>query len=171
MQTPPALVYWLFGRSGAGKTTIARAVQQQLKMLDKTVLLLDGDQLRNGVCAGLGFASSDRLENHRRIAHIAKLASQQGIIVIAATMAPENVQREAVSQVLGQTMRWVYIDASLEVCIQRDPKGLYRKKNNEMVNYPFDPPNAHQTWMWIDTNTFDAPSCATMLLDRVILDH
>ena len=94
MTTTNSKVFWLFGRSGAGKTTLARRLHQGFINRNVPVLYLDGDDLRSGICADLGFSSEDRLENHRRIAEIARLAAEQGLSVVVSTMAPEHKDRD-----------------------------------------------------------------------------
>ena len=93
MITTNSKVFWLFGRSGAGKTTLARRLHQGFINRNVPVLYLDGDDLRSGICADLGFSSDARLENHRRIAETARLAAEQGLSVVVSTMAPELRKR------------------------------------------------------------------------------
>ena len=85
------------------------------------VVYLDGDDLRSTLCSDLGFKSEARLENHRRIAEIARLLTSQGLNVVVSTMAPEHQQRDLVSGILGDKLMWIYIHAPLDICMQRDP--------------------------------------------------
>lgn len=164
-------IHWLFGRSSAGKTTLAKILQSHWRSQGWPTLLLDGDDLRSGVCAGLGFSRADRLENHRRMAEIAKLAASQGLRVIVASMAPEQVQRRTVEQILGPALKWIYVHAPLSLCIQRDPKGLYRTAQagqlSHMLNYPFDEPAADEVWLWLDSGASDAASCGAQLVRAI----
>src|ERR1041385_2755032 len=104
-------VFWLFGRSGAGKTTLAERLRNGLADRKIPVFFIDGDDMRAGLCSDLEFTSEARVENHRRIAEVAKLAASQGMNVVVATMAPEHRQRDVVQQVLQQRLVWIYIHA------------------------------------------------------------
>jgi adenylylsulfate kinase-like enzyme len=121
------LVFWFFGRSGAGKTTLSTLAWARLVEEGVKAVRLDGDDLRRGLCAGLGFGVEARNENHRRAAEVAALMARQGAVVLVATMAPAAEQREIVRRVVGDDLRWIYVDAGLEACSSRDPKGLYEK--------------------------------------------
>lgn len=159
MITTNSKVFWLFGRSGAGKTTLARRLQQCFLNRNIPLLYLDGDDLRSGICADLGFSSEARLENHRRIAEIARLAAEQGLSVVVSTMAPEHKDRDRVKQVLADRLVWIYIHASLNVCMHRDPKGLYRRAQTgsiqNLIDFPFDPPRPEEHKHTIDTMVLD----------------
>lgn len=120
-------VFWFFGRSGAGKTTLSTLAWTRLVEEGIQAVRLDGDELRRGLCAGLGFGVEARNENHRRAAEVAVLMARQGLVVLVATMAPGAEQREIVRKVVGEDLRWIYVDAGLEECSVRDPKGLYGK--------------------------------------------
>jgi adenylylsulfate kinase len=137
-------VFWLFGRSGAGKTTLARKLRDGLADRDIPAFFLDGDDMRSGLCSDLGFSTEARVENHRRIAEVARLANEQGMNVVVATMAPQHSQRDVVSKVLGQRLVWIYIHAPLDVCIARDPKGLYQRAKTgkvlDLLSFPFEVP-------------------------------
>jgi len=161
-------VFWLFGRSGAGKTTLARRLHQGFINRNIPVLYLDGDDLRSGICADLGYSSEARLENHRRIAEIARLAAEQGLSVVVSTMAPEHKDRDRVKQSLTDRLVWVYIHASLNVCMHRDPKGLYRRAQRgsiqNLIDYPFDPPRPEEQRHTIDTMALDVEGGAEALV-------
>lgn len=171
MTTHCANVFWLFGRSGAGKTTLARRLQEAFKARKLPVLYLDGDDFRSGLCSDLGFTSADRLENHRRIAEMARLAADQGFNVVVSTMAPEQPQRTLIKQILGDRLVLVYIHASLEVCVQRDPKGLYRRAKTgslqNLIQFPFDRPEAEDCKNRIDTENQDVDVCQNILVDLI----
>jgi adenylylsulfate kinase len=118
-------VIWMTGLPGAGKTTIAQALNIALLEQGTKVVVLDGDTLREGLCSDLGFSDLDRLENVRRIAHVARLFQQTGHIVLVATISPLAAQRELARGIIGAGFRETFISASAELCSQRDPKGMY----------------------------------------------
>ena len=120
-------VFWLFGLPSSGKTTLAKALRDHLQAAGKPVILLDGDELRSGLCADLGFSDADRSENLRRAAQLTKLTADQGNTVVCAFVTPKKHHRDLVRQILGERVRLIHIDCPLEVCIARDVKGLYAK--------------------------------------------
>jgi adenylylsulfate kinase len=122
-ELPP--VVWMTGLPGAGKTTIAQALNAALLEQGTKVVVLDGDTVREGLCSDLGFSDLDRLENVRRIAHVAKLFQQSGHVVLVATISPLAAQREMARGIIGAGFLETFISASAEVCSQRDPKGMY----------------------------------------------
>lgn len=122
------VVLWFTGLSGSGKSTVANAVEKKLLELGKHSYLLDGDNVRHGLNKDLGFSDEDRVENIRRIGEVAKLFVDSGAIVLTAFISPFISDRTQVRELLdgGQFLE-VFIDTPLEVCEQRDPKGLYKK--------------------------------------------
>ena len=148
-------VFWLYGRSGAGKSTLALRLRNGLADRNLPVVCLDGDEMRSSLCSDLGFTAEARLENHRRTAQIAKLLAGQGLNVVVSTMAPEHQQRDLVSQIIGNQLIWFYIHAPLEVCMARDPKGLYKRAQagqvKQLINYPFEVPRPHESEHYINT--------------------
>lgn len=123
----PAVI-WLTGLSGAGKSTIANALEQALVEKGRHTFLLDGDNLRMGLCKDLGFADVDRVENIRRVAEVSKLLVDAGLIVITAFISPFQQDRAMARDVIGpDEFVEVFVDTSLEECERRDPKGLYGK--------------------------------------------
>ena len=162
-------VFWLFGRSGAGKTTLAQRLRAGLADRNIPVIYLDGDELRASLCSDLGFKSEARLENHRRIAEIARLLAEQGLNVVVSTMAPEHHHRDLVSQILGRKLVWFYIHAPLAVCIERDPKGIYRRAQagqiKLLIDYPFEPPRPPESRIYIDTAIQNVDDCYQALLE------
>lgn len=164
-------IFWLFGRSGAGKTTLALALRRGLTDRAIPVFLLDGDDMRSGLCADLGFTTEARTENHRRIAEVANLAANQGYNVVVSTMAPEHKQRDVVSQVLAGRLVWIYVHAPLNVCIQRDPKGLYQRARTgavkHLLDYPFEVPRPAEREIFIDTVAEGIQQCHQSLIDQI----
>lgn len=127
-------VLWLFGLPSSGKTTLSRALRDHLQIAGRSVVLLDGDDLRSGLCADLGFSDADRSENLRRAAHLAKLITDQGNIVVCAFVTPKEHHRALVRQILGERVRFIHIDCPLEVCVSRDVKGLYAKASASQMS-------------------------------------
>ncbi len=123
-----ALTIWLTGLSAAGKSTLAFALEKALFAERRTCYVLDGDNIRHGLNKNLGFSNEDRTENIRRIAEVARLMNDAGMIVITAFISPFIVDREMARQIIGQDcFREVFVSRALEVCESRDPKGLYGK--------------------------------------------
>lgn len=164
-------VFWLFGRSGAGKTTLAKGLQRGLQDRDIPVFLLDGDEMRSGLCSDLGFTSEARIENHRRIAEVSNLAAEQGFNVVVSTMAPEHKQRDIVAKVLTDRLVWVYVHAPLNVCIRRDPKGLYKRAQQgtvkQLLDYPFEVPRPDEREIFVDTVAAGIEDCQQFLLEHI----
>ena len=127
-------VLWLFGLRGAGKSTRATALIGALRSRGMPVLALDGDELRAGLCRGLGFADAERAENLRRAAEVAQLGSVSGLCVVASFITPLESHRQLVAGILHrQNLALIHVDAPLEVCRERDTKGLYAQaKSNQM---------------------------------------
>ncbi|MCU7555160.1 adenylyl-sulfate kinase [Alteromonas sp. ASW11-19] len=128
-QTPR--VVWLTGLSGSGKSTLANLLEKKLHDEGKHTYLLDGDNIRHGLCGDLGFSDTDRVENIRRISEVAKLFVDSGVIVLTAFISPFKADRSFCRNLLGENeFVEVFVDTPLEVCEQRDPKGLYKKARN-----------------------------------------
>lgn len=140
-------VFWLFGLSGAGKSTLAEHLTAGLRTQGQAVLTLDGDILRAGLCQGLGFSDADRAENLRRAAEAAKLGVHSGLCVVASFITPREAYRHTVREIIGASqLSLIHVSAPLEVCRQRDVKGLYASasagKVAQMtgVSSAFEPP-------------------------------
>lgn len=132
-----AVVLWFTGLSGAGKSTVAGALEQALLKRGAHTYLLDGDNVRHGLCAGLGFSEADRNENLRRVGAVAGLMLDAGLIVLSAFVSPLRSQRDAIRASLpaGRFIE-VHVATSLDVCEQRDVKGLYQKaRRGEIANF------------------------------------
>jgi adenylylsulfate kinase len=124
------------GLSGAGKSTLADALHRRLAQAGHVSIVLDGDVLRCGLNADLGFTPEDRAENLRRVAHVAALFMQQGFIAIAAVMSPEHQHRRTAREIVGEGFVEVFVDAPLTVCEARDVKGLYaRARRGEIPHF------------------------------------
>ncbi|WP_296657751.1 adenylyl-sulfate kinase [Paraburkholderia sp.] len=121
-------VIWLTGMPGAGKTTIARAFVARMQTFAIRSTMLDGDALRAGLNADLGFSAEDRMENIRRVAHVAALFGKEGYIAVTATISPHPGHRASARQIIGnESFVEVFVDTPLHVCEMRDPKGLYKR--------------------------------------------
>ena len=141
------VMLWFIGLSGSGKSTVAIALERELQKRGLLCRILDGDNIRSGINKGLGFTAEDRRENIRRIAEVAKLFVDTGIITIAAFISPSNELRRMASDIIGaEDFKEVYISTPLEVCEARDVKGLYAKarrgeiKNFTGISAPFEVP-------------------------------
>ena len=127
MNTARGMIVWLTGLSGAGKSTLADEVYRQLQALNMAAEVLDGDALRAHINRDLGFSRRDRDENVRRIGYIASLLSAHGVIVLVAVVSPYRAARDAIRSAAANGFVEVHVDAPVEVCEQRDTKGLYKK--------------------------------------------
>jgi adenylyl-sulfate kinase len=140
-------VVWFTGLSGSGKSTIANELERQLYERGRHVYLLDGDNLRHGLCSDLGFSSADRSENIRRVAEVARLFADAGFICLAAFISPLRADRDRARLLLpkGYFLE-AYVATPVEVCRRRDPKGLYARadrgelKDFTGVSSPYEPP-------------------------------
>lgn len=142
-----SLVLWFTGLSGSGKSTIARALERRLFNAGLFAEVLDGDNIRSGINKDLGFSVADRTENIRRISEIAKLYKESGIITIVSFISPTLAIREMAKSIIGEKdFKEIFINAPLEVCEQRDVKGLYKKaRKGEIADFtgisaPFEAP-------------------------------
>lgn len=142
-------VLWFTGLSGSGKSTLANALDAELHGRGIKTVLLDGDNVRHGLCGDLGFSAEDRHENLRRIAEVAKLMADAGLVVLTAFVSPYRSDRDRARTVVGsQRFAEIYVDAPVEVCATRDVKGLYAKAQAGLiadftgVNSPYEAPLA-----------------------------
>jgi len=140
-------VLWFTGLSGSGKSTLAYAVEKELHTLGYLTFVLDGDNVRHGLCSDLGFTAKDRSENIRRIGEVAHLFHTAGVFVLASFISPFQSDREMVRKLIGDDFVEIFVDCSLDVCEQRDPKGLYAKaRSGELKNFtgissPYEAPS------------------------------
>jgi adenylylsulfate kinase len=131
-QNPKAI--WMTGLSGAGKTTLSESVQRDLRKRGYFTKIFDGDIVRTGLCSDLGFSLDDRMENVRRISEVAKIFLDSGIIVICSFITPTKAMRDLAKSIIGEDrFIEVYINAPLEVCEQRDVKGLYARARQGLI--------------------------------------
>jgi bifunctional enzyme CysN/CysC len=131
------VLLWFTGLSGAGKSTIANSLEGKLHALGKRTFVLDGDNVRHGLNRDLGFTEADRVENIRRVAEVAKLFVEAGLITIVSFISPFRAEREMARGLMGPNeFIEIFVDTPLEICEQRDPKGLYRKaRRGELRNF------------------------------------
>jgi len=162
-------ILWFTGLSGAGKSTLAHAVEQRLHARGVRTYVLDGDNVRHGLCGDLGFSASDRSENIRRVGELAKLFVDAGIIVLAAFISPFRHDRDLVrhSVVAGDFLE-IHCRCSLEICESRDVKGLYKKaraggvKDFTGVSSPYEEPLAAE--LVVDTGELALDACVEQVL-------
>lgn len=153
------LVIWLCGLSGSGKSTIANATERILHQQGRATVILDGDNMRAGLNANLGFSDDDRLENIRRIAEVARLFAANGIITLVSAITPRGELRDVARGILGADFFEVYVRASYEACAARDVKGLYAKAAKGEI--------AHFTGK---DSSFEEPMQADLILDSEKMD-
>jgi adenylyl-sulfate kinase len=166
-------VVWLTGLSGAGKSTIASALEKELFQLRMHTYVLDGDNLRHGLNANLGFAPEDRAENIRRVSEVAKLMADAGTVVITSFISPYRADRaraRSIALQAGAEFVEIFVDAPLAVCEERDPKGLYQKaragelKGFTGIDAPYEPPEDPEITVRTDRQT-PAESIEKILAD------
>lgn len=167
------VVIWLTGLSGAGKTTIANEINIAILKKGYFTKHFDGDEIRKGVNSDLKFSDSDRTENIRRIAEISKLFLDSGLVVICSFISPTDEMRNLARQIIGNDrFIEVYVNSSLEVCEQRDTKGLYKMaragllKNFTGVDSPYEVPSNPD--IELKTDIWDIPSTTKYLLRKVL---
>jgi adenylylsulfate kinase len=154
----PGVTVWFTGLSGVGKTTISRTLANKLKSYGYKVETLDGDVVRQNLTKGLGFSKEDRDENIRRIGFVAELLTRNQVIVLVAVISPYQEVRQEVRERIGNFVE-VYANAPLEVCEQRDVKGLYKKarageiKNFTGIDDPYEPPISPEVECRTDVET------------------
>jgi adenylylsulfate kinase len=166
-------VLWFTGLSGSGKSTIANAVENELHHMGYLTMLLDGDNVRTGINNNLGFSESDRKENIRRIAEVSKILIQGGVITLCCFVSPTEELRQLAKEIIGrQDVIEIYVNTPVEVCEQRDVKGLYAKsrkgeiKDFTGVNAPFEEPLNADVVVQSGVATVD--ECVKAVLQKVI---
>lgn len=164
-------VVWLTGLSGAGKSTLAMAAQRRLFDRGDQVYVLDGDNVRLGLNKDLGFSAEARTENIRRVAEVARLFADAGMIVLTAFISPYRADREAARAIVGANFLEVHLDADLAVCESRDPKGLYRKaRAGEIADFtgisaPYEAPDSPD--LTVDTGAGGLDQSADLLVEAI----
>ncbi|MCX7627567.1 MAG: adenylyl-sulfate kinase [Methylophilaceae bacterium] len=168
-----AAVVWFTGLSGAGKSTLAHAVEERLHALGAHTFVLDGDNVRHGLCRDLGFSEADRVENIRRVGEVAKLFLDAGIITLAAFISPFRKDRAWVRSLMptGDFLE-IYCQCPLSVCEQRDVKGLYRKaRTGEIAHYtgitsPYEAPENPE--LTVNTAELSLEQCVDAVMQLLV---
>ena len=161
-------VIWFTGLSGAGKSTLAHAVELELHQQGCRTFVLDGDNVRHGLSSNLGFSEDDRKENIRRIAEAAKLMLEAGVIAMTAFISPFRQDRDLARQLMPEDFIEIYCKASLDVCEQRDVKGLYKRarageiKNYTGIDSPYEEPEAPE--LTVETGTDNLDDCVAQVM-------
>ncbi|MGN1347170.1 MAG: adenylyl-sulfate kinase [Eubacteriales bacterium] len=167
-------VFWMSGLSGSGKSTIAVQFEKRMTEEGHAAFMIDGDTVRTGLCMGLGFSAEDRHENLRRIAHLARTMASAGLTVVVCTISPDRQSRDTARKIIEEAADFyeVYIKAPVEVCAERDPKGLYRRAYaGEIANFtgvsaPYEIPEAPD--LTLDTTACTAEECAEVLVNAAL---
>lgn len=169
-----AKVIWLYGLSGSGKSTLAVALEHALAGQGVTTHLLDGDNIRTGLNRSLGFSDADRSESLRRVAEVAKLFVQAGVVTLCSFITPLRAQRDVAREIIGrEDFIPVFVKASFETCAKRDPKGLYAKAASGAVpqftgrDSAFEAPAADEMAFVIDTEVESPEASLARLLAYV----
>ncbi|MAZ76803.1 MAG: adenylyl-sulfate kinase [Micavibrio sp.] len=164
-------IFWLTGLSGSGKSTLAVAVEQAVFKRGKNIYVLDGDNVRHGLNADLGFSPEDRTENIRRIGEVAALQANAGVIVLSAFISPYQQDRDRARMAAPHHFHEIYVKADLETCEGRDPKGLYKKaRSGEIkeftgIDSPYEPPKNPD--LVVDTKINDVETCVSQIVDYI----
>jgi adenylylsulfate kinase len=167
-----AIVVWFTGLSGAGTSTIAHAVEEALHREGRRTFVFDGDNVRHGLCADLGFSADDRRENLRRVGEMSRLFIEAGVIALTAFISPYRDDRERVRAIVGaDNLREVYVKCPLDVCESRDVKGMYRRaRAGEIreftgISSPYEPPEAPD--LEVDTSVLSLAECVERVLQLI----
>ncbi|GAB6124829.1 adenylyl-sulfate kinase [Humidesulfovibrio idahonensis] len=165
-------IYWLTGLSSSGKTTLARAAGVLLATHGVKYVILDGDLMREGLCADLGFSPEDRNENIRRAGEVARLMSRQGLVCLCAFITPFRAMRDQLQARLGGAFHEIYVQCPLEICMARDPKGFYRRANSgEVQGYtgvgaPYEPPLNPE--LRVETSVLTIAEATQRILEHIL---
>lgn len=167
-------VVWLTGLSGSGKSTIANALERKLFDLGLNTHILDGDNVRMGLNSDLGFSPEDRTENIRRIGEVANLFAESGTILITAFISPYASDRTTARRACSEKFLEVFVDADLETCEKRDPKGLYKKarageiKGFTGLDAPYEKPNIeHAGVIRVDSSSLTLSECVEEIINEL----
>lgn len=162
---------WFTGLSGSGKSTLANELEKRLVAMGRHTMLLDGDNIRMGLNKNLGFTEADRVENIRRIAEVARLMNDAGLIALTAFISPYRRDRENAREIIGEDFFEVYVSTPIEECERRDVKGLYKKaRKGEIPNFtgvssPYEIPEAPE--MVINTQEMSIEEAVSLIVDRL----
>jgi adenylyl-sulfate kinase len=154
-------VLWFTGLSGSGKSTIASAAEYRLNQAGRLTYLLDGDNVRHGLCADLGFSAGDRKENNRRVAHLARLFWDANVLTLVSFISPFRHERDTARGLVGEDFVEIFVDTPMDVCETRDPKGLYsRARKGEIAEFtgissPYEPPERPEITLHTDKETVE----------------
>lgn len=168
-----ARTIWFTGLSGAGKSTLANEIEKRLVAMGKHTMLLDGDNIRFGLSKNLGFQEADRIENIRRIAEVAKLMNDAGLLVLTSFISPFVRDRKQARSIIGEDFIEVYVSTPLTECERRDPKGLYvaARQGNIAdftgVSSPYEEPENPD--ITVDTSRYSVEECADMVFEKLKL--
>ena len=165
-------ILWFTGLSGAGKSTLAHAVEEELHQMGCRTFVLDGDNVRHGLCGDLGFSNEDRIENIRRVGEVAKLFMEAGVIVLTAFISPFRADRERVRGMVehGDFIE-IHCDSLLEVCESRDVKGMYKKARAGQIaeftgiSSPYEAPESPE--LRVNTAGEELERCVQKVLDEI----
>lgn len=164
-----SVILWFTGLSGSGKSTLSHAVEDTLYQRGCRTFVIDGDNVRHGLCADLGFSDQDRVENIRRVGEIAKLFTEAGIITLTAFISPFRADRDRVRSLVPATdFIEIYCDCPLEICEQRDVKGLYKRarageiKEFTGISSPYEAPEKPD--LVVQTGTQALENCVTEIM-------
>lgn len=166
-------VLWFTGLPSSGKSTVAHAVEEKLFQIGCRTFVLDGDNVRHGLCSDLGFTPEYRTENIRRIGEVAKLFIEAGVIVLTAFISPYREDREQVRQLVGQgNFIEIFCDCPLEVCEQRDPKGHFQKARDGLISNftgisaPYEAPERRD--LALKTDVYSPDECTEQVIDLLV---
>ncbi|MDB5103117.1 MAG: adenylylsulfate kinase [Fibrobacteres bacterium] len=154
-------VLWFTGLSGSGKSTIANALEARLNKSGKLSYLLDGDNVRLGLSSDLGFSETDRKENNRRVAHVARLLWDANVLTLVSFISPFREEREFSRRLIGSDFLEIFVDTPMAICENRDPKGLYAKaRKGEIAQFtgissPYEPPDHPEITLHSDKESLD----------------
>lgn len=166
-------ILWFTGLSGSGKSTLAHAVEEVLHQRGCRTFVLDGDNIRHGLCSDLGFSNKDRVENIRRIGEVTKLFMEAGVIVLTAFISPYRADRKCVRDMFDRNdFIEIYCDASIEICEARDIKGLYKKARAGQlaeftgISAPYEAPETPD--LTVNTGTASLDFCVEQVMKEII---
>ena len=166
------VIIWFTGLSGAGKSTLAHAVEEKLHQMGCRTFVLDGDNVRHGLCRDLGFSNQNRMENIRRVGEVAKLFMEAGVIVLTAFISPFRADREHVRDMVGNSdFIEIFCDSTIQVCENRDVKGLYKKaRAGEILEFtgitsPYERPNKPE--VIVETGRLPLTECVDTVMESL----